>query len=167
MPRSLATINAVRIIMGATMFVGVSSGASHSAGAGRAVDICTALQSGSRRGVTLRGTGRITPDGFVLGDQTCPVAKTSKDELPTIILVEIASFSSTSDQTTFEKSQSSRHGVSNPFQTLIRGDLNCRTSFRFQTSDNGEIVTGNGYGANGLIKCKLVKGQVLVLRELE
>jgi hypothetical protein len=87
---SLAPNNAIRITVCAAMFAGVNSGQERSAGAGRAVDVCTALENGSRDGVTLRGTGRTTPEGFVMGDRTCPVAQTSKDELPSVILVEMA-----------------------------------------------------------------------------
>jgi len=163
----LATNNAIRIIVCVGMFAGVSSGQSHSAGASRAVDVCTAMEGGSHDRVTLRGTGGITPEGFVMGDRTCPIAKTSKDELPSVILVEIVSFSSMGDKATFEKIHVSRHGVSDPFQALVHGELKCQGSFRFQTSDDGDIVTGNGYGSNGLMKCKLVKAQVLMLRELE
>src|SRR5689334_2228391 len=164
---SLATNNAIRISVCAALFSGVGGGQGRSAGAGRTVDVCTAIENGSHDGVTLRGTGRITPDGFVVGDRTCPVAKTTKDELPSVILVEIVSFSTNSDKATFDKSHFSRHGVSEPFQALVHGDLKCQATFRFQTSDDGDIVTGNGYGSNGLMKCKLVKAQVLMLRELE
>jgi len=161
------TKTAIRMIAGATVIAGVCLGQTHTTRVSRALDVCTVTEGGSREGVTLRGTGRITPDGFVIGDRTCPLAKIPTAELPSIILVDVAAFSSKSDQAMFEKIHFSRYGVSDPFQALVRGDLKCQVNFRFQTSDDGDIVTGNGYGPNGLIRCRLLKAQVLVLRQLE
>jgi len=131
------------------------------------LDVCTASQLGTKDAITVRGTGRITPDGFVIGDRTCPVARTPSDELPNLILVEISSFSSNSDRESFKKLHTSRYGVSDPVQALVQGDLKCQANFRFRTSDDGDIVSGNGYGSSGLFKCKIVMTQVLVLRSLD
>jgi hypothetical protein len=70
------------MITSAVIFVSVTSGERRTAASGHAADVCTALENGSHDRATIRGTGRITPDGFVLGDRTCPVVKTSKADLP-------------------------------------------------------------------------------------
>ena len=132
------------------------------------VDVCTAAaEAEAGKVISIRGTGWRSREGLVIGDRTCPLGRSSTTELPTMILIEGITFAAKADENLFEKIQLSRHGTSSePLQVHALGEIQCRTPLQFQTSDDGDIVRGNGYGQYGLMKCRLVKTQIIRLRLL-
>lgn len=130
------------------------------------LDVCGAVKVGTRAEVLLRGLGRYTKDGLVMGDFTCPVAHGKDFDLPAMIQIEVTSFVSDRVKGTFEKSID-RNDYKGPFvQMLVRGTLSCPAKFSVSKGDDGDIAFGNGFGELGLITCQLKKARVLLVHKL-
>lgn len=128
-------------------------------------DVCRAVSEKSGKGVLLRAMALPTRDGLMLGDYTCPVAESRTSRTPAMILLKELTFVSESEEKLFEKSR--RSGLRPFFQVLVKGDLDCRSDFKFHERDDGDIVAGNGFGSYGLAKCRLKNSVVLILREID
>jgi hypothetical protein len=85
--------------------------------------------------------------------------------MPAMVWLEEMSFVSESERKLFEKPIG--RSPKPFFQVLARGDLECKSNFKFQESDDGDIVAGNGFGFHGLAKCRLKSPVVLILREMD
>jgi hypothetical protein len=125
-----------------------------------------AKTSGNRT-VELRGTAMHTPDGLVIFDRTCPVARNRGHRVPRAVLVEIKGFSSLDDWSIYEeKTASFNKARISVFQVVASGILDCRRPFRTKTNEEGEIVLGNGFGSLGLIECRIKEATVRELHAL-
>ncbi len=126
------------------------------------LDVCAASQSARARVVTLRGTGGFSRDGPSLIDYTCPVAVTGDFTLPSTVLIDIREFADQAMQDRFR--DLARKAI---FQAVVRGILECRHPLRVERSDDGDITSANGYGFNGLHKCRLRDARLLQVHALE
>jgi hypothetical protein len=129
------------------------------------LDVCHAATMKSARLMSVRGTGEIGKDGLVIGDVTCPVARSSDLSIPALIAIEVRSFDSGAIESEFRRLETNEAN-SALVQVLARGDLKCVSSFLTRRNETGEILSGNGYGTNGLIKCKLLAARLVALQEV-
>jgi hypothetical protein len=125
-------------------------------------NICAVSQSPASRLVSLRGTGGKSGRDAVFVNYTCSVATTSDFTLPTTVLLNIRGFK---DAETARRFQSL--SVKTIFQAIVRGIIECRHPLKLRRSDDGDIVGGNGYGENGLYKCRMTNARLLDLFVLE
>src|SRR5512143_3650879 len=104
-------------------------------------DLCTAAQVRQPRVVILRAAGGKSSEGPVLVDYTCPLGKGNDFVLATVALVPNPKFS---DPAEAEEVRSLNEKA--VFQTIVEGRLECRNPLKLEKSDDGDIVSGNGYG---------------------
>lgn len=127
------------------------------------VDVCAAAKratSGKRTTVLVRGAGQVMDDGLTLASTSCPIAKTSYDQLPTVILVNVTSFATPEARSRFIRAESAKGRGSPLLDVEARGILNCRARMRFIRSGQ-DIVGANGFGAFGLYKCSLDSAELV------
>lgn len=130
--------------------------------------VCDGATARPNSEVTLRGTARLTSDGLVLGDYTCPAGRSKGERLPLLILVDVKGFLSPRDRDLYTRKRTSLSAArAATFQLVVHGDIQCKMPFRFRTNEDGEFVSGNGYGSHGLIKCKIQRAQVLEMHEID
>ncbi len=126
------------------------------------LEVCAASRSARPRVVSVRGTGGFSRDGPALIDYTCPVAAAGGFTLPSTVLLEIRQFADEATQNRFR--DLSRKTI---FQAVVRGTLECREPLRVERSDDGDITSANGYGFNGLHKCRMRDARLLLVHALE
>ena len=115
---------------------------------------------------TIGGIGRLTRDGLVLGDYTCPTARSENDALPLVVLIDVREFSKSADQHLYNAKRSSLStSRSAVFDVVVRGVVECRKAFAVQTNESGEFLLGNGFGYQGLAKCRIRSARVLRLQD--
>jgi len=128
------------------------------------LDVCRAVQVKSARALTVRGTGEIGRDGLVIGDVTCSVAKSGELKIPALIIIDVHRSDSVQLQAKYKKLQFTEDAPL--LQVLARGNLACKLDFRTRRNETGEILGGNGFGSEGLVKCKLSSAQLIQLEEV-
>ena len=126
------------------------------------LDVCAACQSAGSRVVFVRGTAAFSRDGPSLIDYTCPVAATGDFTLPSTVLLAIREFA---DQATRDRFRNLTQKAI--FQVIVRGTLECRHPMTVERSDDGDITSANGYGFNGLHKCRMRDARLLQVHALE
>lgn len=129
------------------------------------VDVCAAANGPTKKtSVVVRGEGQLVDEGLALSSASCPIAKTGYDQVPTVILVKVAFFSTPEVRTRFVRSQS-ESGLQSPRLNIeVRGILNCRARMRFIRSGT-DIVGANGFGDFGLYKCEMSDAVLLRIEE--
>jgi hypothetical protein len=128
-------------------------------------DVCSAVRTSADGRVTVRGLAQFSRDAFILGDLTCPVYKSDDLRIPALIQVEVRSFASGALKDKF-LADSVKASKCTFFQVIVSGQLQCRPQLRFRRSDDGDVVSGNGFGPDGLVKCKLSSGRLSAFEEL-
>lgn len=118
-------------------------------GSAKPREICelAANQSGQ---IVLRGLGRLTGNGVLLGDWNCPQPYrwTSR---PRNVLVEVSRFSDATVELRF-RNLVDRFDAG-LVQVLVTGDVICRPIT--QGTEGKTESRGSGFGATGLIQCKM------------
>jgi hypothetical protein len=130
------------------------------------LDVCMAVKSRTTGLAVVRGTARLRADGLLVGDYTCAVAASIANVIPSMVLVDIQTFSSPEIRDRFNKLRGSS-GHPPLLQVVVRGTLQCKQQLRFFTHADGETATADGYGDYGLAKCRMQKAELRFLYELE
>jgi len=95
--------------------------------------------------IRIRGAGRLTDEGLLLGDRTCP-AVVDGEEMPRTISVKITRFPSESAEKDFSLW---RDSVDRPvFQAVVRGVLVCG-------QPGVASAAGHGFGRSGRVSCRM------------
>lgn len=132
----------------------------------RPVGICEVAQPPAPPGdVVLRAVGQWMRDAFVLFDHTCPAVKAHAATWPTLIVLENPASSSEAISRTLQSLK--RRPPAPFFQIVVSGSLSCAKNFAADTSDDGEIIAGNGFGPDGLFICRLTRVKVLTVHRLD
>lgn len=135
---------------------------------GRIHYMCDAILAQKQDQLYIRGLARWTQDGLVMADFTCPAAIAHKTYLPLMLLIDPARFKNPEDGALFSsKTETHKRAEKAIFQIIVKGKLRCVQSFKFEANEQDEIVSGNGYGGLGLIKCKVSNGLILKLYEIQ
>ena len=129
------------------------------AGAAQTIDVCSGAELTQSGIITMRGTGGISREGTMLFDYTCPVGEGNGFTLPTVVLIVTPAFA---DQAIAKQFQALPNET--VYQARVEGRLECRNPLRLRRSDDGDIVSGSGYGELGLYKCVLRDARILSLR---
>lgn len=117
---------------------------------------------------TISGTARLTRDGLVLGDFTCPTARSENDALVMLVLIDVREFSQSTDRLLYDATHSSLSASrSAVFNVVVNGAIECRKGFSVETNGSGEFLFGNGFGYQGLAKCRIRSARVLQLQEVK
>lgn len=152
----------MKITIVVTVILGV--GSTVSARPPNPLDVCRAVKLSAAKDVEVRGTGEFGREGLVIGDLTCPIAKSPELSIPALVVIDVAVHDSSSIESRYKRWES--RDPSPLVQVLARGDLRCRLDFRARRNETGEIVGGNGFGSQGLIKCRLSSARLILLEEL-
>lgn len=130
-----------------------------------ALDVCDTSAISKAQNVNVRGTGYFGRDGLVIGDATCPMAGSGPVLIPALILINVAKYTSPELKAKYQSKEETapRRAL---FQLLARGKLDCKSKLRFAYNNSGEIVSGDGYGFDGFIRCELREAQLMVFEEL-
>ncbi len=121
---------------------------------------CDAITvSNKYNNIKIRGLARFFRNELIMIDYTCPVAKSAKDRLPSLILVENASVAQLERMLRDEvKLSASAYG---PFiQLVVQGKLICK-KFKIEVDNSGSAIAGSGFGALGLASCRLIDAEVI------
>jgi hypothetical protein len=110
----------------------------------------------------LRGVGRLTNGGVLLGDLTCPVV-VGREAIPRTVLVEISRFPNTETERNFLRAQDS---MSRPLlQVLVNGNLTCKR-IREKVGASRDEKSATGFGKTGSVSCVMEDGTVEAMTEL-
>ena len=109
--------------------------------------------------IRLRGVGRLTGEGLLLGDGTCPLT-VGTQTIPKTILVKVTSFAEKGEELKF---MSSLDSIARPLlQVVAAGELECR-----EVRERAEIPGhGTGFGKVGLVSCRLTGAKVETMTEM-
>jgi hypothetical protein len=92
------------------------------------------------------------------------VAKSGELKIPALIIIDVHRSDSVQLQAKYKKLQFTEDAPL--LQVLARGNLACKLDFRTRRNETGEILGGNGFGSEGLVKCKLSSAQLIQLEEV-
>ena len=122
------------------------------------IEICDALEStGQRR--TIRGLGRISGQGVVLVDMTCPVYESAGRIVGTLLRASLVTPSE--EVTTIELARMRDEFMKPLFQFVVSGRVYCKSSMTFTMDASEHPTSGSGYGESGLVRC-IIEGASLI-----
>lgn len=130
--------------------------------------VCAAAKIASEKHVLIYGVAGITSDGLVMADYSCALAVGPHGGLPVMILVHVEEFAKPEDKQRFDVKNSSRRLAREAmFGIRLYGDLECQMKFSIQFNEQGEFVGANGFGHQGLAKCRVGGAKILRLDEIK